>query len=314
MNPSSRETNPGPALLEEFAEHLAGEGLSPNTIENYLADLRRFCRWLGTQGEDACLDELDVGNIARYCRYLIGEARLRPSTVRRHLQSLRCFCRFLGRSWEGPGVRLDAVDTSHPPKVLTLEETEKVLAVARDGSEQAERDYALVQTMLQVGLRVGEVAELRLSQVEVSEDSGFFRLADGRVIPLNSSIRWSLLEYLRVRPGHSGAEYLFLTRDGAPLSKRSIQKLVADCARRAGLSGTSARTLRSTCARYLLEETGDLGLVSKLLGHTRLESTSKYLLTPKGKDAGEALESCSLNALSEVRNLMAAKALGRGKG
>ncbi|HUV73073.1 MAG TPA: tyrosine-type recombinase/integrase, partial [Anaerolineae bacterium] len=152
--------------------------------------------------------------------------------------------------------------------------------------------------MLQTGIRVGELTRLRLSDLQLSRNRGLLRIrgegATGtREVPLNSSVRRAIGDYLTERAG-SASDHLFLSVKGEPLSARSVQRLVATYARAASLEGVTTYTLRQTYGQQLLRDTGNLSLVARLMGHKRLETAVKYIL-PAQEDLTEVAERSSLN-------------------
>jgi site-specific recombinase XerC len=105
------------------------------------------------------------------------------------------------------------------------------------------------------------------------------RHGEARKVPLEGGLPYALSEYLRVRPNVEEEAHLFLSREGRPLSTRSVQRIVRARAQAAGLEGVSPQTLRRTYASRLLVTTGDLALVSQRLGHQNLATTTRYLNT-----------------------------------
>jgi len=227
-----------------------------------------------------------------------------PTTVNRRLQAIRKFFRYalergLVETDPSSGIKLVPQSRSEGPRGLDGTEVESLLEAVREGSSRlASRDYAIVQIMLQTGIRVGELTRFRLADLELTEESGLLRVmgedsSGGREIPLNSSVRKAVKAYLSER-GESGSDHLFLSVKGEPLSVRSVQRLVGSYARAAGMEDVSTYTLRQTCGQQLLRDTGDLALVARLMGHRRLETAIKYVL-PGQEDLTEAAERSSLN-------------------
>jgi site-specific recombinase XerD len=166
----------------------------------------------------------------------------------------------------------------------------------------ANRNYALAQLMLQAGLRVGEVAALRIGDITLHERSGSVRIRAGkglkaREVPLNATARRAIKHYLAGRGAHAAAESLFLSsRDGA-MPVRSIQAVIASLARRARIKrlAVSAHALRHTFALgYLRDNPGKLVELAGLLGHDSLDTTAVYT-RPSGDDLAADLERSHLN-------------------
>ncbi len=272
------------ALLHRFENHLQQHALSPATIRNYLADLRAFSRWQGARR--ANVSTLSPADFRAYREHLCHETDHSPATVNRRLQSLRLFGRFLeevGRVAENPTRDLtllhNRANGSTTPRTLTRAETERLLAaLCAARPSLAARDSAIVQLMLGAGLRVQEVAALRLQDAQLTGRPARVevRAHPPRAVPLSSVVARALRDYLAVRPALARVECLFVSQRGQPLSVRSIQRLVDTYARAAGLRDVSAQSLRHTCARNWLAETHDAARVAGWLGYRDKRALEKY--------------------------------------
>jgi site-specific recombinase XerD len=277
-------------LLARFEEHLARSALASTTIVNYLADLRIFARWhADVKGAVSSLLGLRPDDIREYRRYMQTNEGWTPATVNRRLQAIRKFYNFAmetGLVGSNPAseVKLIPLPGSNPPRTLSPEEVTSLLKAVQGGRPSlVKRDYAIIQLLLQTGIKLGELIRLRLSDVQLRGDGESFLLVgegDGskyRRIPLNPLVCAALRDYLEVRPSSVSTDNLFLSQEGNCISRRTVQRLVSVYAKAAGLEDVSAHVLRHTFAVSKLEDTGDISLVSRLLGHRCLETTAKYL-------------------------------------
>jgi len=189
------------------------------------------------------------------------------------------------------------------PAGLTDVETHALLRAAGASSHGlAARNYALVQLMLQAGLRVGEVAALRVADITMNDRSGSVRIRQGkglkaRDVPLNATGRRALKQHLDQRgaPGKTAA--LFVSSRETAMPVRTIQAVIASVARRARLTRVpvSAHTLRHTFALgYLRDNPGKLLELASLLGHESLDTTAIYT-RPSRDDLAADLERSHLN-------------------
>ena len=270
-------------LLTRFREYLQASALAPRTVANYLADVRTFIRWYAAANGGAALSDLTAEDIEEYCRYMGNDEGWGPSTVNRRLQAVRKFCSFavkMGLMGDNPAaeVRLREVRPT-APRSLGPDEVERLLEAVRGKRPSlVKRDYAIIRLLLATGIKVGELVDLRLSDIRLGEDGGELTVgSDRRCIPLDAATCAALRDYLRVRPASPGDGNLFLSQEGRPISRRTVQRLVSAYAAEAGLKGVSPRVLRHTCAKSMLEETGNLAAVARLLGHRSLETTARYL-------------------------------------
>jgi integrase/recombinase XerC len=279
-------------ILARFEEALTVSALSSLTIVNYLADIRAFLRWGKNEIDDdfSLLDVTQV-HIRRYRNYLAQELKRAASTVNRHLMALRKFCSFARQIGQIPidptvGVSLVQANRQVASRALTEDETERLLQAAENGSRAGlvRRDLAILQLLLDTGLRVSEIVELQQDDVIFDNPGVRLRICGGgrselesRYLPLPNHAYKVLSEYLLVRPQSSMADQLFLGQDGRPISNRTVQRIVSNCAKAADLKGVSAQSLRRTFALRLLAETSDLELVSERLGHQGRAITEQYL-------------------------------------
>ncbi len=291
----------GPVV--QYGEYLAVSGLAERTAKNYVADLKHFASWLDRRGRGALLRTTEE-DIRAYCLDLVTAKAHPPATVNRRLQGVRKFFKYAVQAGlvdqdPSPGIKLLPLARTEGARGLDGSEVERLLeAVRHRPSRLVKRDYAIIQLMLQTGIRVGELTRLRLADVELGDGNGSLSVpgegtSECRELPLSSSVRRAIDVYLAERAG-STSDHLFLSVKGEPLSVRSVQRLVSTYAEAAGLENVSTYTLRQTCGQQLLRETGDLLLVARVMGHKRLETAIKYIL-PGQEDLAEVAERSSLN-------------------
>jgi integrase/recombinase XerC len=293
-------------LFTQFEEYLTRSGLASTTIVNYLADLRTFARWYADVKRAASsMLELTPDDMREYRRHMQTNEGWTPATINRRLQAVRKFYTFavetgLARSNPASEVRLIAMPETNSPRALDPEEAASLLEAVQGGRPSlVRRDYAIIQLLLQTGIKLGELTSLRLSDVQLLDDGQGVLLVGGgdgnrgRQIPLDASACAALRDYLEVRPllrlgsvqASDGADTstglstssLFLSQGGGCISRRTVQRLVSVYAKAAGLEDVSAHVLRHTFAASTLADTEDISLVSRLLGHRCLETTAKYL-------------------------------------
>jgi len=274
-------------LLTRFEKYLMKLGLSPATVVNYLADMRGVARWCVESGRGYSLLNLTTEDVRTYCQYLRGERGLSPATVNRHLQAIRKFCDFarqVNLMESNPAAEVRPIRV--PPtsrRALDADEIARLLEAAQAGRPSlVKRDYAIIQLLLQTGIKVGELTKLQLADIELTDSRGTLTVKGNegnhhRRIPLNTPACQALQEYLRVRPPSPGVKHLFLSQEGNSISARTVQRLVNAYTRAADLTGVSAHTLRYTFATSMLEEIGDVATVANLLGHRSVETTLRYI-------------------------------------
>lgn len=271
-------------LKSDFLNYLRVErGLSANTLESYQYDLRRFETWLE---ETAHLGFTSVGRgeIAAFIQFLAQEG-LGSRSVARILVAVRGLFRFLnldGVMQTDPTVNLETPRSWQTlPKFLTIEEVDLLLAQPDVDTEIGIRDRAILELLYASGLRVTEIARIRLDDLHA--DVGILRcLGKGskeRTVPVGRSfLEWSA-KYLPVRRRwlrnkHSGL--LFITPQGKSITRQSVWRMVKRYGDRAGLGSLHPHMLRHTFATHLVENGADLRSVQTMLGHADPTTTQIY--------------------------------------
>jgi integrase/recombinase XerC len=292
---------------------LVARDLAPATVQAYLHDVARFHTWLAWvhEGTAPRLAHVRTVDLAAFRTYLIHEQAHTPATVNRRLQGLRLFFRWLyDGNWipDNPAAKLRFMRKSgiSQPRALRRREVFALVHTAAASPHGlALRNIALVQLMLQAGLRVGEVTALRHGDVQLGARAGTVHIRDGkgyraRDVPLNATVRRALQDYLGRLPAASAHTPLFLSKRGTSLAVRSAQAVVARLAVHAGIQRVpvSAHTLRHTFAVfYLQRHPGKLPDLADLLGHESLDTTAVYT-KPSRDDLAADVERSPLNVFA----------------
>jgi site-specific recombinase XerD len=295
--------------LADFVGRLRREDLAPATVRGYRYDLQQFLRWFGqAKGSAARFEKLSILDLINYRQHLVNVEALQPATINRRLKALRRFCRWTQQNRllkSNVALELKLVRTARSTRPMGLIEPEvhNLLRLAGEsGHGLATRNYALVQLMVQAGLRVSEVAALRIADITARERSGVVRIREGkglkaREVPLNATARRALHLYLDSRSGAEAEEPLFVSGRGGAMPTRTIQAVIAHLARRAKIDRVrvSAHTLRHTFAlNYLRQSPGKLVELASLLGHESLDTTAIYT-RPSSEELAQDLERSRLN-------------------
>lgn len=291
---TTHPTPPSPSLLEDprlqkYIESLRRADLANLTVRGYVYDLQTFLRWWQGDRSEVRLEHLTTADLIAYRNHLVGEKQARPATVNRRLEALRRFCRW---AHQNKVLEEDVVASMHPlrtvprhrPQGLSKAETDALLRTAGTSRRIGPRNYALVQCFLQTGLRVEEMASLRVVDITLHGRSGMVRVRHGkggkeREVPLNTAARRALQKHLDDRGAPDPQEPLFVSERGQRLSVRAIQHTIQELARRAGIKrlAVSPHVLRHTFSiHYLEKNTGRLDLLAALLGHESLDTTAIY--------------------------------------
>jgi integrase/recombinase XerC len=298
---------------ETFARWLENKDHSERTIRLYKTGLVDFRTWFervrGKDLEPALITPLDV---RAYRRYLQEERQVKPRTTNSYLAAVRAFCRWAmdaGLAAGDPSSGIKGIEiVEESPKWLTRLEQYKVLNAAQErvqlaelkfndkaspGVLRARRDQAIVVLMLNTGLRLSEVAWLKIRDLVIRPRSGSVAVTAGkgnkaRVVRLNIDVRMALSAWIEVRGGEESDPLFTSQKGGEALTARAI-------ARRVEYIGTCANVnihphmLRHSFAKNMVDEGVALTIVGKELGHKSLDTTRHYTM-PSDEDEQAAVE------------------------
>lgn len=272
--------------IDRFLDALWMErGLSKNTLSAYRRDLAGFGDWLNKHRKHGLLDARRDDLLA----YLSSrvESGARPRTTARLLSSLRRFYQYgLREGWvqTDPSDRIDAPKLGRSlPKSLTEDEIESLINAPDTTTALGLRDRAMLELLYATGLRVSELVDLRILQVNLRQ--GVVRtLGKGskeRLVPMGETASDWLEKYLAEgRPDllkGRECEHLFITQRGAAMSRQAFWYVIKRHAQQAGIQKSlSPHTLRHSFATHLLNHGADLRVVQMLLGHSDLSTTQIY--------------------------------------
>lgn len=259
-----------------FVEELAKDGKSQYTTIAYKKDLEQFDDYLRSLRKES-VSNIEKSDIENFIQSLIQEKSYTKKSASRKLNSIRTFFRFLKS--KGAIATNVAGEISHPkyeqvpPRILTKLEYRGL----RDASKNDPRTYSIIELLLQTGMKIGELSNLRLEDVQ---DGAITIRASGknisRTIPLNKASETSLKEYIKARPLFPDT-HIFITRTGRPMLIRNIRQIVHRCFLDVGIQNATVNDLRNTFIAHQLTNGASLEYIAKIVGHRRLSSTERFL-------------------------------------
>ncbi len=284
-NGRSTQKSASAELVDKFLDAIWMErGLSANTLGAYRADLMTLSR--GLAEKDINMEDAEKADLLEFIAKRV-ESGAKPRSTARQLSSFRRFFRYIMRE----GMRADdpTAEIAMPrigrslPKTLTEEEVDSLLHAPNTDEPLGHRDRAMLELLYATGLRVSELINLRMSQVNFNQ--GVLRIVGKgdreRLIPLgDESQRWlrdfsdsSRMEILLERQ----TDYLFPTRRGDRMTRQAFWHIIKRYAKKAGIEKKlSPHSLRHAFATHLLNRGADLRVVQLLLGHSDLSTTQIY--------------------------------------
>ena len=258
---------------------------SGNTVSSYMRDIRQFAQWLQTSEEQDVLNASQV-NISAYLEHMQAQGKS-GATVSRTLASLKNFYSYAvstGFLEDTPVTEEIHVERGEKklPQILTGKEVELLLAQPSSVDSKGIRDKAMLEVMYATGIRVTELIDLNVEDVNL--ELGILKCSSARksrVIPLYPAALRALSVYLRdvrsVMLADPSEQALFVNVGGTRMSRQGFWKILKYYQAKAGIEKEiTPHTLRHSFAVHLLENGADLGSLQELMGHSDISSTQIY--------------------------------------
>lgn len=276
--------------LNLFTDTLNKKGKSINTIVAYKGDINQLIIFLGKK-QIANVESAGLKEIEDFKKDLT-ESGYTAKSVSRKLNSIKNFFSFLKD--EGK-ISLDpSTEVKHPkyendiPKILKPIEYRSL----RDACRNDIRATAIVELMLQAGLRIKEIESLKIDDIKENEiviES--YESHSQREVPLNNSAKSALKRYLNeVRADNSKNKNVFITKTGRVLLARNIRSLLNRYFNKADIKGIKVNDLRNTFIVFQLKAGVPLDVVSQVVGHKRISTTEKYLELIDSKEESRGIK------------------------
>ena len=299
------------SLIQEYASYKRSiQGCSPKTVEEYLLDLRTFFRYLIARERDIsyhsedffkidvrcigleALGKIRAEDLYDYLTYITDDRENKWSARARKLSAIRSLYKYLVNKRHyleyNPTTDIDSPKAQKTlPKVLTLSESLKLLAVVDNDKESKfrKRDYAILTLFLNCGMRLSELVGIDIKDID-SDLTTLRVMGKGskeRVIYLNDACQAALTDYLIERMSqkyaHVSTKAVFLSRLDQRMSVKTVQAMVYKYLKLAGLESKrySVHKLRHTAATLMYQSGNvDVRVLKEILGHEQLNTTQIY--------------------------------------
>jgi integrase/recombinase XerC len=271
-------------VFNRYIDYLRAEkNVSIYTVRNYTRDLLEFFAFIREKGIDT-LRNVNKQTLRAYLSHLM-ERKFAKSSIARKLSAIRSFYRYLMR--EELISSSPAATTVSPkldrrlPVFLTVEEAKRLVESPDTSSPQGQRDRALLEMLYACGLRVSELVNMDLDQINLStnEIRVWGKGSKERIVLMGAPAAQALQTYIhegrRELLGGKKNKALFVNRYGERILARRVQKILVKYARNINKS-VHPHILRHTFATHLLDGGADLKVVQELLGHADLSTTQIY--------------------------------------
>jgi len=272
-------------MIDRFLDAIWMErGLSENTLGAYRADLMALNQRLDSKSVQ--LIKAERADIMDYIAWRV-EGGAKPRSTARQLSSFRRFYRYLlreGMISEDPTLNIAMPKIGRSlPQSLTEQDVESLLAAPKVSEPLGHRDRAMLEVLYATGVRVSELINLKLSQINLNQ--GVLRIVGKgdreRLIPLGDEAQDWVREFIDGARGEilleRQTEYLFPTRRGDRMTRQAFWHIIKRYSKKASISKKlSPHTVRHAFATHLLNNGADLRVVQLLLGHSDVSTTQIY--------------------------------------
>ena len=269
-------------LIETYSEYLIYQkGLSPNTVDSYISDLKKLSRYL----QD---DEISQQSIENY--FLdISDFNYSTSTKKRFYSSIRNFLKYLDEEENILQIKVSELrlkSIRKLPEVLSVEDIEKMINAYKHDDFLNSRNKTIIDVLYSTGCRVSELCNINLSDLDLVDNSLKLKGKGSkqRIVPIGSELKLNLLKYLKIRENfiNSKGEPLFLTKSRNSLDRTAVFRIIKNTALKASLdTNIHPHTLRHSAATHMLEGGCDLRTVQEFLGHSSVSTTQIYTKVTK---------------------------------
>lgn len=253
-------------------------------MQSYRRDLMKVRQYMEEQGISD-VKQITAAHLNSYVLYL-EKNKFSAATISRNIASLKAFYHYLYK--EGM-VTENVAESLHAPKIekkmpeiLSTEEVIRLLEQPAGESPKEIRDKAMLELLYATGIRVTELINLKLKDINLQ--MGYLVCRDAtkeRVIPFGNEAKCAIIRYLEgartAMIADPDSEYLFANCSGLPMSRQGFWKLIKYYARKAGIvADITPHTLRHSFAAHLVENGADLRSVQEMLGHSDISTTQIY--------------------------------------
>lgn len=271
--------------LNDYLEYLKFQkNYSDYTIQSYQNDIEEFFQYLSR--ESLNFKGVEYSDLRFYLMYLKEEKKDNNSSIDRKLSALRGFYKFLANENVVKSNVFSLINGPKKekklPRYFEYNELEELFNVPDITTPLGQRDLLLLELLYATGVRVGELINIKLKDVDLSSKS-ILILGKGnkeRIVTYGDYCEEILKRYLNegyILLNVNKSEYLFLNKNGGELTERGVRYILDQIIKKTSLNkNISPHMIRHSFATHLLNEGCDLTTVQKLLGHESIKATQIY--------------------------------------
>lgn len=272
-------------LIDSYREYIVLErGLSKNSVDAYMRDLRKFCNYCQTESLSA--EQVQIHDIEHFMT-CIYDSKVQANSQARILSSIRSFYRFMLHTDRMDRIPTELIESPiierRLPITLDYTEIQSMLDSIDLSRILGHRNRAIIEVLYSCGLRVSELIDLRMSDLFLYDDviRVIGKGKKQRLVPISTKAAFSLKNYLEDRRTmnveSNSSEIVFLNQNGAQLTRVMVFYIIRSAAATAGIRKTiSPHTLRHSFATHLVQGGADIRAVQEMLGHSSILTTEIY--------------------------------------
>ena len=267
-------------IISTFIDYKKGLQKSERTLKSYQSDLQVFSRWFKeTNHESLALSKITPTDVRHFKSYLINSG-FKPSTISRKLLSIKYFLEW---GWQTKRIKhrfpLPKLVKQIPSPAKWLTKTQQYALIRHLEQTASQRDIAIVKILLNTGLRVQELCNLKWSDITVTERKGSLVVRNSkgekyRTVPLNKDAR-NAFQHMNYQANFGSNQSIFLGQRG-PLASRGVQLMLKRRINNSAIEHLSPHQLRHTFCKNLVDANVSLEKVAILAGHEKLDTTKIY--------------------------------------
>lgn len=285
------------ATLEEYRNELIQNGKSKNTIDTYTRNIKMFLEWIESITKEPFNNVITQMDTQTYSKHLTDQ-KLSFNSINSKITAITNYADYLAEHGYMPHIKVSRQKGHSDPKVEVLKKNEIYKYLRYTESSGNKLHIAIVQLILNTGIRESELCNLELDDITISERKGCIIIRSGkgnkyRELPLNKEARHALSDYLQNGRPETDSKKVFIGQRGA-LNRNAIYKIINKIGHKSLGKNVYPHMLRHQCFTAMAKNPEvDLKTIAELAGHSNVELTAKYYINSSKEEKENAVESLS---------------------
>lgn len=290
------DKNKDPIFLRDFLVYIQTiKGYSNLTAKEYGKYLRMFFRFILSHRNGTPMSDTDISSMTKndviattleemylFLYYCETERNHKPATRKARVKTIRSFFSYVKKikGWidKNPAEELESPKINKRLPIYLYEEEARAFIRAAGQRKYKYRDICIVVLMLHLGIRLSELCQLKISSIQGNWIRIIGKGNKERMLPLNHACKRAIEDYLTKERPNVSSDYLFVTQKKSVIQPRTVQRIIKDIAKEAGIldKNITPHKLRHTAATLLHKSGADIRTIQQLLGHESVSTTEIY--------------------------------------